>query len=146
MSSLEIAELTGKQHRNVKRDIRKVLNELGKEMRSFLSTCPDAYGRPQEIFLLDHDLTMTLVSGYSVKLRHAVIVRLRELETGEATPWHEQQAEEQPLPDFTNPAEAARAWASLESTASRYCVKDYHHSGNCKTHADHGQNGWKETG
>lgn len=94
MSSLEIAELTGKQHRNVKRDVRKMLTELGKEERSFLSTHLSAQRKPMEHFVLDHDHTMCLVSGYKVKLRMAVIQRLRALESGEATPWHEQQAAE----------------------------------------------------
>ncbi len=42
-----------------------------------------------------------VVSGYSVKYRHAIIDR-----------WHELEAKNKMvLPDFTNPAIAARAWA-----------------------------------
>ncbi|CVE50004.1 Uncharacterised protein [Serratia marcescens] len=35
---------------------------------------------------LDHDLTMTLMTGYSIPLRHKVAKRWRQLETGEALP------------------------------------------------------------
>ena len=48
-----------------------------------------------------------LITGYSIKLRRAVIRRLAELESRSAVT----------LPDFTNPAIAARAWADqVEAT------------------------------
>ena len=108
MSSLEIAEVTGKQHKHVMADVRKMLNELGESDSSFLRTRRNSQNKEQTYFLLDHDLTMTLVSGYSVKLLHAAIVRLRTLNTGEAKHWHLQEPKALALPDFTNPAEAAR--------------------------------------
>ena len=124
MSSLEIAEVTGKQHKHVMADVRKMLNELGESDSSFLRSRRNSQNKEQTYFLLDHDLTMTLVSGYNVKLRHAVIARLRALENGEATPWHLQEPEPEPktpaLPDFTNPAEAAREWADREAAPSSH--------------------------
>ena len=92
MTSLEIAALTGKEHRNVMRDIRVMLVELHgeKDVLGFEHIFLDAYGREQPCFNLDHEHTMTLVTGYSVKLRHAVIKRWKELEaqvkTLQATP------------------------------------------------------------
>lgn len=41
MTSLEIAVLTGKQHKNVVRDVRKMLAELGLEGGSDLSQLPE---------------------------------------------------------------------------------------------------------
>ena len=38
MSSLEIAELTGKEHRNVMSDIRKMLDELNIDAAMFSAT------------------------------------------------------------------------------------------------------------
>ena len=82
MTSLEIAELTGKRHDNVMRDIRSMLAELHGEgdVLKFEDISLDAYGREQPCFKLDHEHTMTLVTGYSVKLRHTVIKRWQELE------------------------------------------------------------------
>lgn len=37
ISSLEIAEITGREHKNVMRDIRKMLEQLDNETRSILS-------------------------------------------------------------------------------------------------------------
>ncbi|ROO26726.1 Rha family transcriptional regulator [Salinisphaera orenii] len=115
MSSLEIAELTGKEHKHVMADIRKMLTGLGKRSADFSAVHRNTQNKEQPHFILDHDHVMCLVTGYKVQLRMAVIRRLRALESGEATPWHEQQdaakAEQPELPDFSNPAEAARAWA-----------------------------------
>ena len=84
MTSLEIAELTGKEHKNVMRDIRVMLDGLGLlnfEAGSYL----DANGQKRPEYRLDKDLVMTLITGYDVKLRLSVVKRLRELEEA-ATP------------------------------------------------------------
>lgn len=80
MSSREIAELTGKRHDHVMRDIRKMLEALGKDAPSFGAIYQDAYGREQQEYRLDRELTLTLVSGYDIPLRHRVVTRLAELE------------------------------------------------------------------
>lgn len=79
MSSREIAELTGKEHFHVKRDIESMAKELGTDPSSFGCIYLDSLNRQQTEYFLDHDLTLTLISGYSVKLRHKVVCRLREL-------------------------------------------------------------------
>lgn len=86
MTSREIAELTGKEHANVMRDIRTMLETLKKDVLSFEGIYLDAYKREQPCFHLDHELTLTLVSGYDIPLRHRVVVRLAELESQTGKP------------------------------------------------------------
>lgn len=102
MTSQEIASLTGKEHKNVCVDIRKMLAELGEDVLKHQRIYRDSMNRSQTEFLLDRELTDTLLTGYSAILRRKVIARWRELEQGIIAP---------ALPDFTNPAAAARAWA-----------------------------------
>ncbi|HEJ7969403.1 TPA: Rha family transcriptional regulator [Serratia marcescens] len=86
MSSREIAALTGKQHKHVLDDCRKMFEALKIQSAEFSADYRDERGRKYQEFLLDQDLTMTLVMGYSIPLRHKVAKRWRELETGEALP------------------------------------------------------------
>lgn len=86
MSSREIAELTNKQHRNVVRDIKAMLEELGMDVLSFEHIYRDALNREQTEIRLDRELTETLITGYSIALRHKVIRRLHELEQKAAVP------------------------------------------------------------
>lgn len=102
MSSREIAELTGKRHTDVKRDILVMADQLEIDVSKFAHTYVDSQNREQREFLLDQDTTLCLVSGYSAKLRMTIIARWKELEN---------QALKPQLPDFTNPIAAARAWA-----------------------------------
>lgn len=87
MSSLEIADLTGKQHKNVIRDIREMLEELKKDGSdvSHAREAKDARGYTAE-FHLNKELTETLLTGYSIPLRHRVILRLAELEQAALKP------------------------------------------------------------
>lgn len=101
MSSREIAELTGKEHKNVLADIRKMLSEIQSAEKS--ADYKDSKGRTYQMLLLDKEETLILISGYSIKMRAAIIRRWQELES---------QVSKPALPDFTNPAEAARAWAT----------------------------------
>lgn len=82
MSSREIAELTGKEHKNVLADVRKMLEDLGQTSAAFSADAPDAYGRPQVVFNLPKRETLILVSGYSVELRARIIDRWQALEDG----------------------------------------------------------------
>lgn len=82
MSTLDIAEQTSKEHFIVMRDVRNMLAELeipeDKVQPSYYTA---DNGKEYMQYHLDHDLTLTLVSGYSTKLRHAVVRRWRNLET-----------------------------------------------------------------
>jgi len=83
MSSLEIAELTGKEHRNVMSDIRKMLEELKIDAAKFSATYKTGRNNTYECFNLPKDETITLISGYSAVLRMAIIKRWSELEQKE---------------------------------------------------------------
>lgn len=102
MSSQDVASLTGKEHKNVCVDIRKMLSDLGEDALKFQRIYRDSMNRPQTEYLLDRELTDTLLTGYSAVLRRKVIARWRELEQEAAAPV---------LPNFADPAAAARAWA-----------------------------------
>ncbi|WP_083265678.1 Rha family transcriptional regulator [Metapseudomonas otitidis] len=80
MSSREIAELTGKQHFHVKRDIENMLSELGKDPSSFGCIYLDTRNRKQEEYHLPRREVEILLTGYSIPLRAKVIDRLHELE------------------------------------------------------------------
>ena len=80
MTSLEIAELTGKQHGHIIRDIEEQLGVLGG-----LSKFGDTYIHPQnkqvyKMYRLPKREVLILVSGYSVQLRAKIIDKLEELE------------------------------------------------------------------
>ncbi|RML36364.1 phage antirepressor KilAC domain-containing protein [Pseudomonas syringae] len=102
MSSREIADLTGKRHPDVKRDIQSMASELQEDVSSFAHIYLDSMNRQQTEYLLDREHTDCLLTGYSAAMRMAVIKRWRELEGGRVIAT---------LPDFSNPAAAARAWA-----------------------------------
>ena len=107
MSHREIADLTGKEPKHVKRDCDVMFKELGLNPAGYVqSWAHPQNGQTYIEYMLPRDLVETLITGYSIKLRHAVLNRLRELEQFVA------QVKPAPLlPDFTNPAVAARAWA-----------------------------------
>jgi phage antirepressor YoqD-like protein len=81
MSSREIASLTEKQHKNVKRDVAKMLADLGKDALSFERTYLDDQNRSQTEYLLDREHTDCLLTGYSAPMRMKVIQRWHELES-----------------------------------------------------------------
>ncbi|MGN2385846.1 Rha family transcriptional regulator [Pseudomonas syringae] len=83
MSSLEIAELTGKRHADVMRDIRSMFAELETTERSFAFSYKDSTGRSLPCFNLDRHHTECLLTGYSAQMRMAVIKRWHELEEGQ---------------------------------------------------------------
>jgi len=84
MSSRDIAGLVEKRHDHVKRDIENMLSQLGKDIPSFGGIYLDSRSREQVEYHLDRELTETLITGYSIALRHKVIVRLHELESRNA--------------------------------------------------------------
>lgn len=86
MTSLEIAKLTEKRHDHVLRDIEKMFEELSIDPPKFGDISKDVYGRDQKCYSLDKELTLTLVSGYNVKLRQAIIRKWSELEGASIKP------------------------------------------------------------
>ncbi|MEQ4254273.1 MULTISPECIES: Rha family transcriptional regulator [Pseudomonas syringae group] len=81
MSSREIADLTGKRHDHVIRDIRATLDALkdDPDLGDQFTESFDKRGYTTK-YTLDRELTQTLITGYSVSLRRLVVRRLNELE------------------------------------------------------------------
>lgn len=94
MSSAEIAQLTGKAHSHVLRDIRVMIEGLGGQS-NFGSTYQDAQGKTRACFNLPRRECLILVSGYSIELRARIIDRWEELE----------RAARGPAIDLNNPAD-----------------------------------------
>lgn len=86
MTSREIAALTEKQHQHVKRDIEKMLAELGEDASTFGRIYQDSMNREQVEYRLDRVLTDTLLTGYSAIARRRVVARWHELEGRAAAP------------------------------------------------------------
>ena len=80
MSSLEISKLTGKEHKNVLRDIREMLEGLEIDTAQFSAVYKADNKQMYEKFDLPKRECFILVSGYNLKLRAAIIDRWQELE------------------------------------------------------------------
>lgn len=100
MSSLDISELTNKQHKHVIRDIKNMLNELEIPQPKFGSSYKDANNQDRKCYNLPKRECLILASGYNIKLRAKIIDRWHELETKSNIP--------------ANFAEALRLAAKLE--------------------------------
>lgn len=103
MTSREIAELTGSTHDNVLKTVRGLAD------KGIVSKNETPYTHPQNgqtyaEFNLSYRDTMVVVSGYSPELRAKIIDRWQELEAVT-------KSNALVIPDFSNPALAARAWA-----------------------------------
>ena len=149
MTSLEIAEVTGKSHSHVMRDIRNIIKQINQSTSGLVipddvkddyhrgdrtqykylsektqnilfdfcfnnntgskytireSSYKDAKGEDRNMYELNKKACLLLSSGYDVNLRAKIIDRWEELEIKARTNMIT-------LPNFTDPAEAARAWA-----------------------------------
>lgn len=80
MTSREIAEVTGKEHKNVMRDIDVLLEQgvdrLNFELTSYIDSC----NRKQQMYVLTKKGCYILASGYNALLREKIINRWEELE------------------------------------------------------------------
>ena len=81
MSSRELAELTGKRHPDVKRDIEVMVNQLNGDVSSFARIYSDSMNRQQTEYCLDRRHVDCLLTGYSPIMRMKVIDRWQELES-----------------------------------------------------------------
>ena len=80
MSSLEIAELTGKRHDNVMSDIEKMLKDLEIHAPDFSGTYKTARGNEYKCYSLPKEETICLIAGYNAQVRMRIIKRWQELE------------------------------------------------------------------
>lgn len=86
MSSLEIAELTGKLHKNVLADIRNLLSQGVTKLNFQPSTYKDPTGRKLPCFELTKKGCLILASGYDAVLREKIIDRWEQLELEKRKP------------------------------------------------------------
>lgn len=86
MSTLEIAELTGKRHDNVMVDVRNMLFQLDKDGLTFQGTYRDSMNREKPCYHLPQRECLILVSGYSIPMRAKIVDRWQELERREQAP------------------------------------------------------------
>lgn len=86
MTSLQVAEVTGRLHSNVMRDIRNLLDQLeDKAQFSFeLGSYQDANGQNRPCYILTKKDCLLLASGYDANLRAKIINRWELLETERA--------------------------------------------------------------
>jgi len=84
MSSLDIAEITGKDHANVMRDIRATLEQAEISALKFEASYKGGNGKDLPCFNLPRRECDLVVSGYSVKYRLAIIDRWHHLEAARA--------------------------------------------------------------
>lgn len=86
MSTQEIAGLTGKAHKHVLADARKMLAALEIQPAEFSARYLDAKGESREVINLPKRECLILVSGYSVEMRARIIDRWLALEAALAAP------------------------------------------------------------
>lgn len=87
MSSLQIAEITGKPHNDVLKDIRRILEEAEIDAGKFSHVYSGGNGQARPCYILPRRECDLVVSGYSVKYRLAIIDRWQELEAKQAQPY-----------------------------------------------------------
>lgn len=136
MSTRVIADLTEKRHDHVKRDVENMLGQLGLDIPKFGGIYFDAQNRQQTEYLLDEELTMTLVTGYNIVLRNRVIKRWKELEDKASKPVElsrmeliqlalAAEQENQALKDHVAVlAPKAQALDAIADTSNTYCIRE----------------------
>jgi Rha family phage regulatory protein len=78
MTSLQIAEVTGKRHADVMRDIRNILGQGVNERNFALVEYRDKKGESRPMYELTPKGCLILASGYDVVLREKIIDKLEE--------------------------------------------------------------------
>ncbi|WP_375651169.1 Rha family transcriptional regulator [Bartonella sp. OT172YNZD] len=86
MSSREIAELCGKRHGYVMRDIRKLFSELKIDLSNFAGLYKDSTGRTLPCYHLPKRESLIVILGYNTVLRAKIIDYWKKLEEQAANP------------------------------------------------------------
>jgi len=110
ISSLEVAKNFGKRHADLLNIIkREVMEQDFAERKISLSEYKDKSGKANKYYLLDRDIFSLVVMGMTGekarKWKRAYIEAFNKMEQ------IIKEQQKQLLPNFNNPAEAARAWA-----------------------------------
>jgi Rha family phage regulatory protein len=118
MSSLEIADITGKQHAHVMRDIRTLIEQGVNESNFGLVDYTDKKGEKRSMYNLTKKGCLILASGYNAVLREKIINRWEALETGQAEPMYHQPKQEQlTMKDKMNAATWAAKFLNLNDAS-----------------------------
>ena len=106
MTSLEVAKVCEKPHSDILKAIRKMEPAWEKvaQGKFSLGSYKDANGQERPCYNLTKRETLFVATKFKDEERAKLIIRWEQLEKKE-------RATITALPDFTNPAEAARAWA-----------------------------------
>lgn len=106
MTSLEIAEVTGRNHKDVMRSIREMEEAWVKvNGRKFaLVEYKDAKGEMRPCYSLGKIECLYIATKFNDEARAKLVLRWEDLENNT-------RKNEIVMPNFSNPAEAARAWA-----------------------------------
>ena len=84
MSSREIAELVGKEHKHVMRDLRALSEQLGDMFEGVVQVWTHPQNKQQyEEYAIKRDTCITLLTGYDSVSRMKVIKRWQELESAQ---------------------------------------------------------------
>ena len=117
-TSLEIAEVTGKRHSDVLEAIRNMENAWVKvAQRTFpLGSYKDANNQDRPCYILNKTECLYVATKFNDEARAKLVLRWEELE-------NQVRRSEIVMPNFSNPAEAARAWADQYEQRLKLAVK-----------------------
>ena len=120
MSSMQIAELTGKQHAHIMRDIRNILEQGVSESNFGLSSYeqqqPNGGIKKLPCYNLTKKGCLILASGYDAKLRERIIDRWEQLEI---------ESRQRNLPSYqlTDPIQRAQKWIEEEQQRAQLALE-----------------------
>jgi len=95
LTSLEVAEITGKRHADIMRDIKDEINKLGSEIGLSifaLSSYINSQNKEQPMYSLTKDGVLQLGARYDAKIRYALIQRMNQLEEKSKVPQNFREA------------------------------------------------------
>ena len=82
LTSLDIAEITGKEHKNILSDIRDEISKIGEERGRLIfqpTTYIDNFNRNQPAFLLNYKGVLQLGARYNAETRFKLIEKIEQL-------------------------------------------------------------------
>lgn len=110
MTSLEIAEVIGMRHADVMRSIRNMeeawakVSERNFALSSYKQSQPNGGYKDVPCYVLNKTECLYVATKFNDEARAKLVLRWEELE-------NQIRKSEIVMPNFSNPAEAARAWA-----------------------------------
>lgn len=110
MTSLEIAEVTGMRHADVMRSIRNMeeawakVSERNFALSSYKQSQPNGGYKDVPCYVLNKTECLYVATKFNDEARAKLVLRWEELE-------NQVRKSEIVMPNFSNPADAARAWA-----------------------------------